>query len=68
MEIGNNPLFEEKPYSYKLQKGNTAQILLRNKKVREIGGKDYNKLLRVIALDNVYELQLFLDKIVKNEK
>ena len=58
-----NPLFDEKPYSYKLKKGKTAQILFRTENVREVSGKEYNKLLRVIALDNVYELQLFLDKL-----
>ena len=68
MENEKNPLFEEKPYSYKLQKGNTAQILYRKNKVHEITGKEYNKLLRVIALDNIYELQLFLDKLVRQKK
>ncbi len=65
MEGDRNPLFDEKPYSYKLQQGKKALLRFRSKDVREISGKDYNKLLRVIALDNVYELQLFLDALAK---
>jgi hypothetical protein len=31
-------------------------------------GKEYNKIIRVIELDNIYELQLFLEKISKQLK
>jgi len=58
-----NILFDEKPFSYKLIKDKKAQISYRGKNVSVVTGKDYNKLLRVIALDNIYELQLFLAKI-----
>jgi hypothetical protein len=63
LEDKRNILFDEKPFSYKLIKDNKAQILYKNKIVSTILGKEYNKLLRVIALDNIYELQLFLAKI-----
>jgi len=63
LEDKRNILFEEKPFSYKVIKDNKAQILFNNKIVSTILGKEYNKLLRVIALDNIYELQLFLAKI-----
>jgi hypothetical protein len=63
MEDERNILFNEKPFSYKLIKDNKAQILYKGKVVSTIVGKQYNKLIRVIQLDNIYELQLFLAKI-----
>jgi hypothetical protein len=63
MEDKRNTLFDEKPFSYKLIKDNKAQIMYKSKVASTIVGKEYNKLLRVIALDNIYELQLFLAKI-----
>jgi hypothetical protein len=63
MEDRRNILFEEKPFSCKLIKDNKAQVMYKGKIVSTITGKDYNKLLRVIALDNQYELQLFLAKL-----
>jgi len=60
-----NPLFKEIPYSYKLQKGNTAQISYKAKIIGTASDKEYNKLLRVIALDNIYELQMFLERIMR---
>lgn len=63
MEDQRDILFNEKPFSYKLLKDNKAQISYKGKIVSTIGGKEYNKLVRVIQLDNVYELQLFLAKI-----
>jgi hypothetical protein len=63
MEGQRNILFNEKPFSYKLLKDKKAQIYYMGKAVSIIIGKDYNKLIRVIALDNIYELQLFLAKI-----
>jgi len=61
-----NPLFKEMPYSYKLQKGNIAQISYKAKIIGTASGKEYNKLLRVIVLDNIYELQMFLEKIMRH--
>jgi hypothetical protein len=63
MESGRNPLFDEKPFSYKLTKDRTALVSYRGRVVATLAGKDYNKLLRVIGLDNIYELQLFLAKV-----
>lgn len=63
MEDQRNILFNEKPFSYKLMKDNKAQISFKGKVVSTIAGKEYNKLVRVIQLDNEYELQLFLAKI-----
>jgi len=63
MEDQRNILFNEKPFTYKLLKDNKAQISFRGKMVSTIVGKEYNKLVRVIQLDNIYELQLFLAKI-----
>lgn len=68
MEDKRNILFDEKPFSYKLIKDNKAQILYKGKHISVISGKEYNKLLRVIALENIYELQLFLAKITGNFK
>ena len=63
MEDKRNILFDEKPFGYKLIKDNKAIITYKGKAISTITGKDYNKLIRVIALDNIYELQLFLAKI-----
>ena len=63
MEDQRDILFSEKPFSYKLLKENKAQILYKGKMVSTKVGKEYNKLKRVIEMDNVYELQLFLAKI-----
>lgn len=63
MEDQRDILFSEKPFSYKLLKENKAQILYKGKMVSTIVRKEYNKLKRVIEMDNVYELQLFLAKI-----
>ena len=56
-------LFNEKPFTYRLLKDNKAQISYKGKVISIIIGKDYNKLQRVIEMDNIYELQLFLAKI-----
>jgi hypothetical protein len=62
-------LFDEKPFTYKLvTKENKAIVKYKGKEVATIAGKDYNKLERVIALDNVYELQLFLAKVTGHFK
>jgi hypothetical protein len=66
MEDQRNILFNEKPFTYKLQKDNKAEIRYRGKPVSVIVGKDYNKLIRVIEMDNIFELQLFLAKITGN--
>jgi hypothetical protein len=63
MDERRNPLFDEKPYGYKLLKDKRAQVSRKGAVLGTISGKDYNKLLRVIQLDNIYELQLFLEKI-----
>lgn len=58
-----NPLFTDKPFTYKKTKDKTAEIRLRGQVVAVLSGKDYNKFERVIAMDNVFELQLFLSKV-----
>jgi len=58
-----NPLFIEKPYTYKKLKDKTAEIRFRGKPVAVLSGKDFNKLERVVAMDNIFELQLFLSKV-----
>ena len=63
MEDKRNILFDKKPFSYKLLKDKKAQIFYSGKLISTISGKEYNKLMRVIGLDNIYELQLFLAKI-----
>ncbi len=64
-----NILFDEKPFSYKLvAKEKKAIIKYKGKDVSVITGKDYNKLERVIALDNAFELQLFLAKVTGHFK
>ena len=63
MEDQRDILFREKPFSYKLIKDNKAQISYKGKNISVLVGKDYNKLLRVISLDNIYELQLYLAKV-----
>ncbi|HKL84702.1 MAG TPA: hypothetical protein VJ861_00030 [Treponemataceae bacterium] len=73
MEDQRNILFDEKPFSFKLIKDSKAQIFYKSKIVTVIQGKEYNKLKRVIEMDNIYELQLFLAKITgqfkkENEK
>ena len=66
MEVKRNILFDEKPFSYKLIKNNKAHKFYKGKNISTILWKEYNKLLRVIALDNAYELQLLLTKIRSN--
>jgi len=58
-----NPLFVEKPFSYKKMKDKTAEIRLRGNVVAVLSGKDFNKFERVVAMDNAFEMQLFLSKV-----
>ncbi len=58
-----NPLFIEKPFTYKKLKDKTAEIRLRGAPVAILSGKNFNKFERVVAMDNVFELQLFLSKV-----
>ena len=60
-------LFTEKPFTYKLLKDKTAEIRFRGTPVKTVSGKEFNKLERVIAMDNQPELQLFLAKITGTE-
>jgi len=68
MEDRRNILFDEMPFSCKLIKDKKALIYYKGKEVLVISGKDYNKLQRVIDLDNKYEMQLFLAKLTGNFK
>ena len=58
-----NSLFTEKPFTHKMLKDKKAEIRYKGKPVAVLSGKDFNKLERVIAMDNVFELQLFLSKV-----
>lgn len=58
-----NPLFVEKPFTYKILKDKSAEIRFRGKAVAVLSGKDFNKFQRVVAMDNIFELQLFLSKV-----
>ncbi len=68
MEDKRNVLFDEMPFSYKILKDKKALVYYKGKEVLTVTGKDYNKLRRVIDLDNKYEAQLFLAKITGNLK
>lgn len=68
MEDKRNVLFDEMPFSYKILKDKKALVYYKGKEVLTVTGKDYNKLQRVIDLDNKYEMQLFLAKITGNLK
>lgn len=68
MEDRRNILFDEMPFSYKPLKDKKALVYYKGKEILTLTGKDYNKLQRVIDLDNKYELQLFLAKITGNFK
>ena len=56
-----NTLFRDKPFAYVLHDV-SAEILFQGKPVNVISGKLYEKLLKVIKMDNKSELQLFLMK------
>jgi len=68
MEDKRNVLFDEMPFSYKLLKDKKASVYHKGKEILTVTDKDYNKLRRVIALDNKYEMQLFLAKITGDLK
>jgi len=56
------------PFSYRLLKDKKALIYYKGKEVFTAAGKIYNKLQKVIDLDNKYEMQLFLAKMTGNFK
>lgn len=68
MEDKRNILFDEMPFTYKILKDKKALVYYKGVEVFTAVGKDYNKLQNVIALDNKYEMQLFLAKITGNFK
>jgi hypothetical protein len=68
MEDRRNILFDEMPFTYKLIKDKKAIIYYKGSEIFTAVGKDYNKLQRVIDMDNKYELQLFSAKITGNFK
>lgn len=63
MEDARDILFRDKPFTCKLLKDGKAQVFHKGKPIAILVGKDCNKLVRVLQLDNVYELQLFLAKV-----
>jgi hypothetical protein len=68
MEDKRNILYDEMPFTYKLMKDKKALFYYKGSQVFTAVGKDYNKLQRVIDMDNKYEMQLFLAKITGNLK
>ena len=58
-----NSLFIDKPFTCKILKDKSAEVKFKGKVVKILSGKDFNKLERVLAMDNQFELQLFLSKL-----
>lgn len=73
MEDKRNILRDEKPFDYKILKGEKAQIFFKNKVIKIIMVKDFSKLQKKIDGADAYELQLFLATVTgqfkhENEK
>jgi len=63
MEDKRDILKDTQPFDYKLIKDDKAQILFKGKTIKILQGKDFNKLHRILDLDDSYQLQLFLAKV-----
>ena len=50
------------PFGYQEIKGNKVQISFKNKLIKTIQGKEFNKFQRILDLNDPYELQLFMAK------
>lgn len=68
MEDKRNILRDEQPFDYKILKDNKAHIFFKNKAIKIVIGKDYDKLIKKIDENNDYELQLFMAKITGHFK
>lgn len=58
----NHILHTEQPFAYKELKDGKVQITYQNKPVKTIQGKEYTRFQKVLALNDPYELQLFMAK------
>ena len=67
-EDKRNILRDEQPFSYKLIKDNKALVYWHQKMVKNIRGKEYNKLILLIEAGDAYEVQMHLAKITGNFK
>ncbi len=63
MEDKRDILRNDKPFDYRVLKGDKAQILYRNRSIKVLSGREYFKLMNLIDRDDDYQLQLFLAKI-----
>jgi hypothetical protein len=63
MEDKRNILKDQHPFEYKLIKDEKAQILFKGRVIKILHGKEFNKLQKVINLEDSYQLQLFLAKV-----
>jgi hypothetical protein len=68
MEDGRDLLRNEKPFSYELTKDGKARVFHKGRLAATLVGKTYAKLLKVVELDDDYEVQLYLAKVTGNFK
>ncbi|MBI9099002.1 MAG: hypothetical protein JEY91_11025 [Spirochaetaceae bacterium] len=68
MEDKRQILREERPFSWKIVKGEKAFILWKGKNIKTISGKDLFKMEKLIEGNIDFEIQLFLAKITGNFK
>jgi hypothetical protein len=68
MEDKRDILKNEKPFSWQLLKNDKAFIFCRNKSIKTISGKQLQKLLLLIELEDGYNIQLFLAKVTGHFK
>lgn len=63
MEDKREILRVEQPFGHREIKNGKIQITFHSKMIKTIQGKEYNKFIRILELDDPYELQLFMAKI-----
>lgn len=68
MEDKRDILRSQAPFSYKLVRDDTALIFYGNKLIHTAVGKNYQKLIRAIASQDTYTLQLCMAKMTGNFK
>ena len=68
MEDKRQILRDERPFSWKIVKGEKAFIFWKGKNIKTISGKDLFKMEKLIEGNIDFEIQLFLAKITGNFK
>ncbi len=68
MEDKRNILKDQQPFSWKILKNGRAIIYWKNKNIKTISGKQFEKIECLIENDDVFEIQLYLAKITGNFK